>query len=137
MADTANLLRETSGADLDQSLPVWLLNEDEQVCAGCLLVNISDGGGAVLMPVHQPIPLGIFDLVVLSPENSNVILTILQAEKRWIAMGHTETYNKVGMEFTNINPLKLQVINSLIKLIDPQETSGLLCSIISYNATGS
>lgn len=117
---------------VDQALSVWLLGDGQRVNAGCALVNISDGGGAVIIPADQPAPSDDFDLVVMSTESNSGILTILQAEKRWIDMNYSNTHKKMGVEFININALKLQVIHSLVKIIDSQEGFGFACNIVNY-----
>jgi hypothetical protein len=132
MTDVANISSNHSSMSKDEILPSWLLDKNERVSAGCMLVNISDGGAAVLVPVNQPAPSDDFDLVVMSPEGNNGILTILQAEKRWIDTDYSVTHKKMGVEFININPLKLQVINSLIKIIDSQEKVSVGCNIVNY-----
>jgi hypothetical protein len=132
MTDVANISSNHSSMPTDEILPAWLLDKNERVSAGCMLVNISDGGGAVLVPVNQPAPSDDFDLVIMSPEDNNGILTILQAEKRWIDTGYSATHKKMGVEFINVNPLKLQVINSLIKIIDTQEKVSFGCDIVNY-----
>jgi c-di-GMP-binding flagellar brake protein YcgR len=132
MTDVTDLASNNFSKYADEALPAWLLDKNERVSAGCMLVNISDGGAAVLVPVNQPAPSDDFDLVVMSPESNSGILTILQAEKRWIDTDYSATHKKIGVEFININPLKLQVINSLIKIIDSQEKVSLGCNIVNY-----
>jgi hypothetical protein len=132
MADMLRLLSGNPKTTMSEALPAWLLDKSQRVSAGCMLVNISDGGAAILVPANQPAPSEAFDLVVMSPEGTNGILTILQAEKRWVDMGYSTTHKKMGMEFINVNPLKRQVINTLIKLIDSDEKTSLDCNIVNY-----
>jgi len=132
MTDMANISNNNSSMHVDEALSVWLLGDSQRVNAGCSLVNISDSGGAVIVPVDQPPPSDDFDLVVMSTESDSGILTILQAEKRWIDMDYSNTHKKMGVEFININALKLQVIHSLIKIIDSQEGFSFACNIVNY-----
>jgi c-di-GMP-binding flagellar brake protein YcgR len=132
MENVARASNDAAGSGADSSLPVWLLDKNERVSAGCMLVDISDGGAAVLVPRNQPAPSDEFDLVVMSPDGKDGILTILQAEKRWVDTKYSGTHKKMGMEFVNVNPLKSQVINSLINMIESKQRTSLGCNIVNY-----
>ena len=135
MTNVVNIANNNSSIRIDEALSIWLSGTKLRVSAGCALVNISDSGGAVIVPVDQPVPSDDFDVVVMSTESDSGILTILQAEKRWIDMNYSSTHKKMGVEFVNINALKLQVIRNLIKIIDSQAGFSFACNIVNYQPT--
>ncbi len=102
-------------------LSAWLYNSDKKVSPGCLLADISNGGGSILIPRHQYTPNNSFDLVIMSPDTRGVILTILEAEQRWENKHYSDTHTKIGVEFLNINPVKLRVIAMLIHIIEQRK----------------
>ncbi len=114
-----------------QLLSAWLFDQDEKISAGCLLVDISDGGAAILIPVNQPVPTEAFDLVIMSSEDRHEILTILEAEKRWLDTGYSTTHKKMGVEFLHLDTIKLQVISSLIQLMETRKNSSIDCDVVN------
>ena len=107
MTDAVDISSNNSSMCVDEALSVWLLGNSQRVNAGCALINVSESGGAVIVPVDQPAPSDDFDVVVMSTESDSGILTILQAEKRWIDTNYSDTHKKMGVEFININALIL------------------------------
>ena len=98
-------------------LPAWLYNNDRKISPGCTLVDISCGGAALLVPRNQAAPCETFELVVMSQDDSDAVLTILQAEQRWKDEAYSDAHIKIGIEFINISPVKLRVITALSRMI--------------------
>lgn len=136
MLDAAIALKNTPNIVTNQSpetelLSAWLCHQDEKISAGCLLVDISDGGAAILVPLNQPVPDEAFDLVIMSSEDRHEILTILEAEKRWLDLDYSATHKKMGVKFLRLNTIKLRVINSLIMLMQPRKPGTSSCGTIN------
>jgi hypothetical protein len=107
----------------------WLFGK---VNTSCLLVDITAGGGAVLVPVKQSIPADAFDLVIMSPDNKDEAITIIRAEKRWINEKFSRTYKKVGMRFQYAGQEKLQEIKDLSELLAAQTKNNLVCYLLNH-----
>jgi len=122
-----NISEVSSSFDL---FSVWLFGKDEKVNAGCTLIDISSSGGAVLIPKKQPAPVESFDLVIMSPQDKNDILTILRAECCWVDEDYSVLHKKLGMRFMNINSIKLGVIDALIYLMTSYKKSAFKCCLL-------
>lgn len=110
-------------------LSSWLFGK---VNTDCTLVDLSLCGGAVLVPLHQPVPGNSFDLVIMSPENREDVFTTIHAEPRWQDNEFSSTHKKVGFRFKNIDLEKHQDIRELLQLIASQKSLQLECSILNY-----
>lgn len=106
-----------SGPEQSGILPAWLYSDEQNFIPGCKLTAISPGGGTLLVPKYQAIPASTFDLVIMSPDASGEVLTILHSEQRWRDDEFSEDYIKVIIAFLFINPVKLRAINKLIEII--------------------
>ncbi len=104
-------------------------NNEKALNSGCLLVDISTLGGATLIPVHQIIPYGSFELAIRSLEDNNIFV-LLQARQRWVNKNYSPAYIKMGFEFHNITPGKHQTIQSLITSVATQSTLELDCGLM-------
>lgn len=103
-------------------LPVWLLNDDYKASHNCVMTNISSGGAAILIPRSQATFAEAFDLVFTSPDNEDEILTILPAEQRWKDEDHSPGHIKIGVVFSEMSPIKTQVINAIIEIFNLKNT---------------
>lgn len=110
-------------------LSSWLFGK---VNTDCTLVDLSLCGGAVLIPLHQPVPGNSFDLVIMSPENREEVFCAIQAEQRWQDNEFSSTHKKFGFRFKNIDLEKHQDIRELLKLAASQQNLELVCSILNY-----
>lgn len=107
----------------------WLFGK---VNTDCLLVDLSLCSGAVLVPLPQPLPGDAFELMIMSPENSEEIFTTIQAEPGWQDKEFSSTHRKLGFRFKNIDLEKHQDIRQLLKLAAPAKSLQLTCSILNY-----
>jgi hypothetical protein len=107
----------------------WLFGK---VNTSCLLVEITAGGGAVLVPAKQSVPADAFDLVIMSPDNLEEAHTIIRAEKRWINDNFSRTHKKVGMRFQYAGEEKLQEIMDLSELLTAQTKNTLVCYLLNH-----
>jgi len=107
----------------------WLFGK---VNTSCLLVDITAGGGAVLVPAKQSVPAEAFDLVIMSPDNKDEALTIIRAEKCWLNENFSRTHKKLGMRFHYAGQEKLQEIKDLGKLLTAQTKNNLACYLLNH-----
>jgi len=106
----------------------WLFGK---VNTGCILVDISCGGGAALIPKKQNDPASSFDLVIMSPENKDEAVTIIPAERRWLIENYSRTHKKIGFEFNSIDQIKAEDIELINTLINAQKDNNLACHLLN------
>lgn len=104
-------------------LPAWLLNQTHKADSGCTLVDLSDTGAAVLVPRSLATTAESFDLVFMSPDSKDEILTTLQAGQRWRDEEYSDEYIKIGVVFNNIRPITHQIINAMIEILEQKKTA--------------
>lgn len=97
-------------------LPACLLNDTHKAKQNCVINNLSAGGAAVLIPRNKATLAESFDLVFMSPDNADEILAILPAELRWRDEDYIPDHIKIGVKFSEMNLIKTQVINAVIKI---------------------
>ena len=96
--------------------PVGPLNADFKETQGCSLTDLSCRGASILIPkTHHILPES-FELIFMSPDNDDEILTSLHVEQRWKDIDTSEDYIKVGVEFQCGNKIMTQVLNAMIEI---------------------
>ena len=103
-------------------LPAWLLNSTDPADERCVMTDLSSGGAAILVPRSQASQAESFDLVFMSPDNEDEILTTLPAEQRWRDEQHSPDYVKIGVAFLEMDAIKVQVINAMIEIFNLKNT---------------
>ena len=102
-------------------VPVWPLNAGSKVTQGCSLTDLSYRGASILIPKAHDILPELFELVFMSPDNKDEILTSLQVEQRWKDVDISEDSITVGVEFQNSNPIMIQVVNAMIEVFNQKK----------------
>lgn len=110
-------------------LSAWLFG---RVNTGCLLVDISTCGGAVLIPKKHPVPSASFDLIIMSPENKEETLAILQAETRWLDDAFSATHKKFGFKLKQTDLIKHGDIENITRHLGSQTVANLECNLLSH-----
>jgi hypothetical protein len=98
-------------------LPAWLLNDKHKVNQNCTINDLSTSGAALLIPRNRTTLAESFDLVFMSPDNEDETLTVLPAELRWRDEDNFPDHIKIGVEFSEMNPIKTQMINAMIEIL--------------------
>ncbi len=126
-SDYTEITQQTLG--YFECLSTWLFNTSNTINLGCLLVDISTLGGAVLIPARQSLPHQYFDLIIHSTEKNNAIRALLSARQRWTNRNYSSTYAKMGFEFCNMDIKKYQAIHKLIQSVSSEPVLELECSL--------
>jgi hypothetical protein len=136
MVGTANVFNDytenanTKSRNIDL-LSAWLFG---RVNTGCLLVDISTCGGAVLIPKKHPVPSASFDLIIMSPENKDEILAILQAETRWLDDAFSATHKKFGFRLKQTDLLEQSDIETITGNFGAQKMANLECNLLNHQS---
>lgn len=132
MAGTASTLTEYINPAEQQHffsrISGWLSGNNDAIYKGCTLIDISECGGALLIPKNLVIPHNIFDLIIQDTDNSKT--TIVRAELRWSDIDHSETYIKIGFNLTNDTISKRRAISHIIKQARRMDNIDFECSLI-------
>ena len=105
----------------------WLFGK---INANCILSELSQSGCSVLMPSNQSAPSGAFNLLIMSPDDSNRIHTALNAEQRWQDKNYSATHKKIGIQFNNIENDQLLEINLLMQHFRHSGNKAIKCSLL-------
>jgi len=105
----------------------WLFGK---INANCILSDVSRCGCSVLIPKNQSAPSGTFNLLIMSPEDSNRLHTVLNAEQRWQDKNYSSTHKKIGIEFHNIQHDQLLEINVLAQHFKLSGNIPIKCSLL-------
>jgi len=134
MTSTANA--HIDFADTDNShqsrridlLSAWLFGK---VNTDCVLANISRSGAAVLIPIQENNPAETLELIIMSPENQQEILTKIRAQLRWIDIKYSKKYKKAGLEFQNIDALHHHTVDSIMQHFSRQKRTDIKCNLFN------
>ncbi len=126
MSGTANAPydHDTDLSNIDL-FSAWLFGK---INANCLLSDLSQRGCSVLIPKNQSIPCDIFNLLIMSPGNSDQLHTIVKAEQRWENKNHSSTHSKIGIKFRNLEHDQLLEIRLLEKYFNTLGNVCIKCS---------
>ena len=102
----------------------WLFGK---INANCILSDLTQFGCSVLIPKNQSAPCGAFNLLIMSPEDSDRLNTVLNAELRWQDKNYSSTHNKIGIEFQNIEYDQLLEINVLAQHFKLSGNTNIKC----------
>ena len=105
----------------------WLFGK---INANCILSEVSQSGCSVLIPKNQSAPSGAFNLLIMSPEDSNRLHSVLNAEQRWQDKDYSSTHKKIGIKFHNIEHDQLLEINLLMQHVTLSGNKSIKCSLL-------
>ena len=107
----------------------WLFGHNDKVYSGCRLIDISECGGALLIPRSLTLPQDIFDLTIHHSVENRPSKTIVRARLRWSDIDHSETDIKIGFMFEDISRTKQREIKDLTKFTSTLDELGLECRL--------
>ena len=105
----------------------WLFGK---INANCILSDISRTGCSVLIHKNQSAPSAKFNLLIMSPEDSKRLHTVLKAEQCWQDKNYSSTHKKIGIKFHHIEQDQLLEINALTHHFKLFGNTSIKCSLI-------
>ena len=105
----------------------WLFGK---INANCILSDVSRCGCSVLIPKKQSAPSGAFKLLIMSPDDSNQLHTVLNAEQCWQDENYSSTHKKIGIKFQNLDFDQLLEINVLTQHFKLSGNTNIKCSLL-------
>jgi len=127
MAGTANEFYDYSESNNVDLFSAWLFGK---INANCILSDLSRCGGSVLIPEKQSVPTGIFNLLIMCPEDSDRLHTVLKAELRWLDENYSSTHKKMGIKFRELEHDQLLEINVLSQHFMSAENATIKCGLL-------
>ena len=134
MTGTASTLTEYNDRNEQQQpflsrLAGWLLGYDDKVYGGCRLIDISECGGALLIPKDLELPHDIFDLIIHHPVENRSANTIIRASLRWSDIDYSETDIRIGFMFEDLSRTKQREIKGLMEYARTLDALDLDCRL--------
>lgn len=129
MAGTASEFCDFNEPNNMDLFSAWLFGK---INANCILSDLSRCGCAVLIPKKQSAPSGIFNLLIMSPDDDERLHTVLKAELRWQEEGYSATHKKIGIKFRELEHDQLLEINVLSQYFKKSEKATIKCSLLKY-----
>lgn len=138
MTGTASTFTEYNTAEQQQGstsprllnrLSGWVFGYNDTVYSGCRLVDISEYGGALLIPTSLELPHDLFYLIIHHPADKCSDTTIARARLRWSDIDHSESYSKVGFMFESTSRSKQRELKDLAKYAMTLDTLDLECRL--------
>lgn len=129
MAGTANEfydLNESNNIDL---FSAWLFGK---INANCLLSDLSRCGCSVLVPKQQSAPFGIFNLLIMSPDDGERLHTVLKGEMCWQDVEYSATHKKIGVKFCELEHAQLLEISVLSQCFKRPGITTIKCSLLKH-----
>ncbi len=105
----------------------WLF---DKINANCTLSDLSPYGCSILIPKKQLTPVGAFNLLIMSLDNSDYLHTVLKAEQRWENADYSSTHKKIGIKFHKIDYGQLMEIKVLMKHLKNTKQKSIKCSLL-------
>ena len=102
----------------------WLFGK---INANCVLSDLSRYECSVLIPKNQSAPSGAFSLLIMSPEDSDQLHTVLKAEQSWQDKNYSSTHKKIGVKFQNLDFDQLLEINVLMQHVKLSGNANIKC----------
>jgi hypothetical protein len=134
MTGTASTFTEYNDASEQQQrflnrFSGWLFGHNDKVYGGCRLVDISECGGALLIPRSLTLPNDTFDLIIHHSVEHHSANTIVRARLRWSDIDYSETDIKIGFMFEDISRTKKREIKELTKSASTLDKLNLECRL--------
>ncbi len=128
MTGTANEFYEGSdNLNKVDLFSAWLFGK---INANCILSDLSRDECSVLIPKNQSAPCGAFSLLIMSPEDSGQLHTVLKAEQSWQDKNYSSTHKKIGIKFQNPDFDQLLEINILMQHLKLSGNANIKCGLL-------
>ena len=127
MAGTASEFCDYNESNNMDLFSAWLFGK---INVNCILSDLSRCGCAVLIPKKQSAPSGIFNLLIMSPDDDERLHTVLKAEQRWEDVDYSATHKKVGIKFRELEHDQLLEINVLSQYFKLSANAAIKCSLL-------
>lgn len=105
----------------------WLFGK---INAKCILHDISQYGCTILIPGSQLIPADEFKVVIMSPDDSEKVHTIVSAKTVWVDGAFSEKFKRIRASFIKIEDDFHGEINLLKSYLRNSRDNKIKCNII-------
>lgn len=105
----------------------WLFGK---INAKCILHDISQYGCTILIPVSQSVPVDEFKVIIMSPDDSEKVHTIVNAKTIWIDGNYTEKYKRIRSSFIKMEDDIYGEIKILKSYLNCRDEDKIKCSVL-------
>ncbi len=121
-----NVNSETYGFELFSS---WLFGK---INAKCSLLEIDQDGCKILIPVSKPVPAAEFKLIIMSPDDTEKVHTIITTQPHSSDRCFSLTHKKINGRFVDSDLDLYGEIQLLKTYLDNSDKKYIKCSILKY-----
>lgn len=123
-------INENSNLDLNgfDLFSRWLF---EKSSSNLILQDINQHGCIVHMPISQTTPLDVFKLIIMSPNDSEKVHTIINAQVHWMDSEALPKYKKLSIQFVNMDDSLCDEINALQQYLNINSENKISCSVLN------
>jgi len=127
MTGTANEFYDFNESNNMDLFSAWLFGN---INANCLLSDLNRYGCSVLIPKKQSAPSGVFNLLIISPDDGERLHTVLKGELCWQDVEYSDRYKKIGIRFCELEHEQLLDINVLSQSFRLHGKTAIRCSLL-------
>jgi len=115
---------KTNGFELFSS---WLFGKAN---AHCQLLAINQNGCDLLIPESHILPVEVFKLIIMSPDDSKRVHSILTARPYWVDSDFSLAHKKLNCSFSNLDDGMYGEINLLADYLKTNYEKYIKCNIL-------
>jgi hypothetical protein len=104
-------------------LSAWIFG---RINTDCVLSDISDYGCSLVLPKNKDTPAFNFRLIIMSPENNEIVHMLIDAKLRWEDIQFGPTHKRIGVEFINLKQdqrYEINLLKAALRSTDNSENS--------------
>lgn len=128
MTGTASEISEFSdnssnGRNNIDLLSAWIFG---RINTDCVLNDISDYGCSLVLPKDKDTPAFNFRLIIMSPENDEIVHMVIDAKLHWEDTQFGPTHKQIGVEFINLKQdqrYEINLLKAALRSTDNSENS--------------
>lgn len=105
----------------------WLFGK---INAKCILYDINQYGCTILIPGSQREPVDEFKVIIMSPDDSEKVLTILNVKMVWVDGSFSEKYKRIRASFIKMEDDLHGEINLLRSCMRYSRENKIKCNIL-------
>lgn len=105
----------------------WLFGK---INAKCILHDISQYGCTILIPVSQLVPTDKFKVIIMSPDGSEKVHTIVSVKTVWVDGSFSKEYKRIRASFIKMEDDLHREVNILKSYLSYRSDNKIKCNLL-------
>ena len=101
-----------------------------KIDADCVLNDITQCGCSIHIPKGINVPIDIFSLLIMSPDDDKKLHTSTTAQIRWINTHSSANHNIAGIKFLDVESASREKINTLMQRYITDKNCKIKCCLL-------